>query len=224
MTINNCSIFFARHGKLLLPYKNHGEMPYGVIADLASKKLNPPIDKKFSLGLIKIMSKIIPLEKIVKIYASPSKRCQETAALIENFIKKYFNNDVAIDTMFELKEIDFDLRKIYSLPDSDNFDIKKINNKVFEAMARGKNCELASDVYKRVDKIFSVLKEKDDTKKSLLITHDFFMRIIEIYINNKGKKKVLITHNKLKNTKRNGYLSGFATDEFLLKCFAFTVK
>ena len=43
-------LFFIRHSKLLLPYKNHSEMPFKVLADLASEKLNPSVDEQFTLS------------------------------------------------------------------------------------------------------------------------------------------------------------------------------
>lgn len=198
-----------------LPYKNHGEMPFGIIADLASEKLNPSIDKAYCSKLLGSVSKNILLGEVSEIYASPSKRCRETASLISDVIKKNYHKNILINTVLELKEIGFDLRKIYPLSENSHFDIEKINNKVFRAMENGTDCELALETYKRVNSVFSLLKKRGDHEKTLLITHDFYMRVVELYIRNKGRKKDQITHEELGSTQRNGYISGFGTSEKL---------
>jgi hypothetical protein len=89
-------------------------------------------------------------------------------------------------------------------------------------MISGKNCELVSESYKRVGSFFTMLTDiKNRTEKSLSITHDFFMRVIEIYIKNRGQPNPSITYGNLKNTKRNLYLHGFATDFSLSKFLPF---
>lgn len=212
---NNYSIYFIRHGKLLLPYKDHSQMPYGVIANLASEKLNPSIDNVFTKKLVKKNSTVLPFNKIKKIYTSPSKRCQETAKLISCFININLQKNISIKVIPTLKEIRFNLRKIYALPDKSHFDIEIINNNVFRSMLSGKNCENFSLSYNRVKTIFKMLMKNNNNKISLIVTHDFFMRVIELYIKNQGKNNISITFDDLKNTKRNSYLSGFATNSQL---------
>lgn len=222
MKSENQSLFFIRHGKLSLPYKSHNEMPFGVIADLASRKSDPSIDRLYFFKLIKNVSEYLPLNKITKIYASPSRRCCETASLISDIAKKNGINCAAVNVLPELKEVNFDLRKICSVSDEEHFDISKINDVVFEAMANGRHCENAAETYKRIDKIFSQIKETGSEEKILFITHDFFMRVIEIYIGNKGIKKDRITFEELRRTHRNGYLSGFAADREFLELLFFS--
>jgi len=214
-SIRNCSLFFIRHGKLNLPYKNHNEMPFEILVDLASGKLNPPIDINFNNCLINEMSLIIPFRKIKNIYLSPSERCETTASLIANFTYRHFRKRPRFIVTPELKEIEFDLRKIYSPSRRKHFKIETVNDKVFAAMAAGIHCEHALDTYNRVKRIFQRLNKKQEAAESLLITHDFLMRVIEIYIKNHGAANPLITYKDLKNTKRNQYLHGFATDYLL---------
>jgi len=42
---NKIKIYFIRHSKLNLPYKNHLKMPYEILDDLATSRLNPSIAK-----------------------------------------------------------------------------------------------------------------------------------------------------------------------------------
>lgn len=203
------NLFFIRHGKLLLPYKNHSEMPFQVLADLASGKLNPSIDREFASSLLKEISVRVPFKDLEIIYTSPSKRCNETASLIADFISKEFRKRVQIVKISELIEITFDLNKLYFGRSKDHFDIEGINNKVFLEMIKGDKCESTLDAYNRVGSVF---KKIDKSKTCLLVTHDFFMRIIEIYIKNQGKDNPLIIYDTLRKTKRNLYLHGFSTD------------
>jgi hypothetical protein len=85
-------------------------------------------------------------------------------------------------------------------------------------MISGENCETIFNAYKRIETLFTKI---DKREKSLFITHDFFMRVIEIYIKDKKRKCSSITFNDLKNTKRNLYLHGFATDSSLFRIFYF---
>lgn len=213
------SLFFIRHGKLLLPYKNHSEMPFEVLDDLASFRLDPSIDKEFATTQIPQLERGIPFEKIEKLYASSSKRCQDTAQFIEEFILKNYRKDIDIVASLGLNEIKFDLAKIYPHKDNKNFDIESINDAVFRAMLNSsENCESANSAYKRIDEFWRSIITKEP---SLFVTHDFIMRIIEIYIRNRGEMRHVITYDELKNTQRNTYLRGFASDFALDKFSSF---
>jgi len=210
----NHSIFFVRHGKLALKYKNHNEMPFDVMADLASGKLNPPIDEAITGRLIMELSKCVALKDLNMIYTSPSKRCQSTASLICRFIHQKFRKKIKIQITPELSEVDFDLRKIYFKKERNNLDIEKINDRVFTAMTRGDGAEPVSYSYKRIKNFFTMMYDQNKNIKgsSLVITHDFLMRVIEVYIKNRGKTDLILNCEDLKNTKRNLYLDGFSTD------------
>lgn len=218
--IGSCSLFFVRHGKLLLPYKSHDEMPFKVLVDLALEKLNPPIDRDFTLPLIKDVLEIIPFRILGRIYTSPSRRCQKTAKLISSFISQTFRKKPEVSILKGIQEIEFDLEKIYHPPNHKKFNIEAINNSVFAAMIDNKHCESVHDAYNRIEKVFKILK-KNKKEKVLLVTHDFIMRVIEIYIKNQGKDNPSIAFEDLKNTKRNLYLRGFATDYSFTSFFPF---
>lgn len=206
-------LFFIRHGKLLLPYKDHAEMPLDVLADLASSKLNPPIDVKFAEAKVPELSNVIPFKDISKIYASPSRRCQDTAQFISKFILENHGNEVEIVTAQALREVTFDLFKILPEGDRQNFDIASLNDTVFEAMtSNNAHCEYVASAYRR---IHNFMESHVTEQPSLFITHDFIMRVIESYIKHKGDPSHKISYEELKTTQRNLYLSGFATNATL---------
>lgn len=208
--MKNYDLIFLRHGKLDLPYKNHGEMPLDIICKLASETLNPAVDKTYTENLISKLFTEGLFDNIEVIYSSPSSRCQSTANLLKKYIEKSGGrNNINVVTIEEANEVSFDLKKIYSSKNIADFDISKINNEVFSAMINGENCEPMNDIQNRVKNIFlNILSNKN---KKLVITHDFFMRVIELYIKNQGKP-INIIYDDLLNTTHNGYLCGFATD------------
>lgn len=209
---NNFTLFFIRHGKLLLSYKDHSEMPFEVLADLASLKLNPPIDKEFIESEMTKLSEIIPFNSIEKIYASPSKRCGDSANFVNNFIFENHGRKLNPITVQELSEVSFDLGKIYKR-NKENFSIESVNDAVFGAMvSENKNCEPAASAYHRVDNLFGSIPKGSIT---LFITHDYIMRIFEVYIKNQGDARHNVTYEDLVSTGRNAYLRGFATDATL---------
>jgi len=53
MIKSSSKYFILRHGKLSLPFKDHSEMPVSVLSELGSGKLNPPIDREYSMTLVK---------------------------------------------------------------------------------------------------------------------------------------------------------------------------
>lgn len=204
--IENKKIYFIRHGKLLLNYKSHAEMPMYVLADLASRKIDPPVDNLFLKKNINKLLKIIPIDELDIIYVSPSRRCKETAKFIGDYIEKNNNKKVSIIISSEIKEVEFDLYRIYG--EKKEFNYETLNDDVFEAMISGVGGDPVKIVQSSVNKFMDKI-EKNKNKKILVISHDFIMRVMEIYIKISNTKKE-ITFTDLKNTQRNDYLNGFS--------------
>lgn len=185
-------------------------MPMGVLADLASLKLNPPIDMEFALQQIPRLDTAIHFQKIEKIYNSPSLRCQETAKFLSKLILESHGRKVEPATAEDLKEIKFDLLKLMPHDAGSTFDISSLNDIVLKAMSEGSEyCESAQDAYGRIG---DFLRSHVGTGPILFVTHDFIMRVIEVYLRSRGDTGHKVTYEELKNTKRNLYLQGFATD------------
>ena len=187
-------------------------MPVSVIADLASRKLNPPIDREHTQALIDQLKTRIPLEQIETIYFSPSERCQATTYLIKEVLDK---KDVNIQVLEDLQEVSFDLAKLLEVNDisESEFDIGTLNRMVLQGMADGVGVDQVEQMYQKIDQAFQIIKQSEHTN-ILCITHDFIMRVIELYIRTKGDISKL-EPSDLHNTQTNGYLSGFVVGDQL---------
>ncbi len=200
--------FIVRHGKLFLPYKDHNEMPVSVLSDLANGKLNPPIDEEYSKSLVKkIISDFPEILSSKIIYASTIPRTGETAVLFQDEIERATGIRPPLEKFSELDEVSFDLVKLFTGGEG----IAAINSDVFRGMASGKHAEFYADTFVRVKSFFNKVAVTPGAK--LVIAHDFIMRIIEIFIRNKGNIPPTIDLNSLEATKRNTYVRGFATDD-----------
>jgi len=209
----NLSLYFIRHGKLSLPYKDHNEMPFEILADLAIEKLNPALNTRANRKLFSKIAKIIPFKDISRIYTGPSKRCRDSAKLISKIILKQNKRSLPITVIRNLREVEFDLRKIYSKKFYHPGKIQDLNKSVLKAMLNKRYAESLAKTYQRADAIFkSIARFPKNDEKFLLITHGFFMRVLELYIKKHGAKNIKIAPQDLLRTKRNTYFRGFATD------------
>ena len=200
-------------------------MPFSMLSDLGLQKLNPPIDRDYTEQCLDRLATIIPFEKINTIYSSPSLRCQDTAEVIGVYIEKVLGKTVERITIPELEEVYFDLEKLNTVIDI-QFAMKQkgvavaVNSGVFQGMMSGTYCEPISKVCERVGKFFKMIQDLPEGK-NIFLTHDFLMRVMEIYIRNKGDMTHVITYEELLATKRNLYLQGFATNFSLSTFFDF---
>ena len=195
-------IIFLRHSKLVLPYLDHSEMPFDMLSKLGTGELNPPIDIPYTEERLRALATRIDDADIQHVFASPFTRCQKTAEFISA------KNEV----LRSLQEVEFDLQKMdvdgTLQKDFGDRGISVVNTAVFTGMIEG-TCETIDSVYARVRETFNALPQ-DGTV--LCITHDFLMRIIEIFIKRSGRAYEPISLQELESTQRNGYLCGFATD------------
>lgn len=210
----NKKIYFIRHSKVDLPYENHSKMPYNVLKDLASGKLDPSIDGA-STEIFLEATKNIPLEKIDVIYfnnsGNQSVRSKDSALLAKKIIEEKFKKTVDLIGEPDLRELTFDLDKILPEEVFIKEGIKSLRSAVYEAVVNGGPIEQVKDLFARIDNIKNVFSkhEKDDLN-ILVVSHDFFMRSIEIYLRKTNNyQEVSITD--FESTDLNGYFEGFAT-------------
>lgn len=203
------TLFFIRHGKLDLPYENHAAMPHEVLTALGLKELDPSIEKKFINKQIGLFLKFnIPLASIQQIYTSPSKRCIETGDQLSSYIKRISCQQVKQQVDDNLREVYFELNKILS-SQSTSSGIDFLNNAILTAMSNANFCESIDSAVLRITSFF---ESYDFSKPTIIVAHDFIMRIIEIFIRKQGIFTQPITLGDLLSTQRNDYLRGFATD------------
>lgn len=188
-------------------------MPFSVLSDLGLGKLNPPIDETFTRDRLANLTSRIPFFDIKTVLASPSVRCQDTARLL----LPHLHPDAQFTSVPQLAEVHFDLSKMdHTMRVEEKMSesgIAAVNTAVFEGMVEDSHCESAKSVYKRVTKVFESLQNIE--LPALCLSHDFFMRVIELYIQRKGAPYSQISAEELESTQRNGYLCGFVTNPSL---------
>lgn len=209
---SNSKIFFVRHGKLSLPFKGHEEMPISVLSDLGNGKLNPPVDVEYTKSLAKdLLAKFPETLSSDIIYTSTIPRTEETAGIFQTEIERTTGFCPLIHKVSELDEVSFDLAKLFN----GGSGIDAVNTAVFRGMISGKDAEFYEGTFNRVKRFFDQIAPTTGVK--LIITHDFIMRVIEIFIRNNGQITKSIDLNSLEKTKRNTYVRGFATDSSFSK-------
>ncbi len=128
-------LYFLRHGKTNLPYRSHDEMPFETLADLASGKMEPPLDQEVTRELVLQTFDSLEQLNVEEVCSSPSQRSRDTAPIVQGYLERRFGNRVQISVMPSLREISFDLRQIYPVP-PDRIDMADVNRKVLQAMAK----------------------------------------------------------------------------------------
>lgn len=201
--------FFKRHGKLDLPYQDHDHMPPEILQALGNKTLSPGIDQNFINNFF-ADAQLEPLLLCTHIFASPIRRCQETAIFLAEKIFQKTGTKVSISIDENLREVDFDLEKIKQKNNSSAQTIFDINALVLEAIFLGEHTESLPVCYERLQTFFTS-KIFLENPSSIIISHDFIMRIIELYFIKKTISE--ITLSDLLTTQRNEYLCGFQVSE-----------
>jgi broad specificity phosphatase PhoE len=132
---------------------------------------------------------------------------------LSGFIAAKYDRFIQPLVMPELREVQFELLKIHSESHAPSRDMDLLNQSVFRAMTNGDSgCESAAAAYERMGKFLEVVSKEG----SVVVAHDFILRIAEIYIRNYGAS-LKIAYEDLIATQRNLYLRGFATDAGLRK-------
>lgn len=201
--------FFKRHGKLDLPYQDHDHMPPEILQALGNKTLNPNIDQNYINNFFSD-EKIEPLLGCTKIFTSPIRRCQETALFLSEKIFQKTGKKLPIIIDENLREVDFDLEKIKQKNNSSIQSIFDVNALVLEAIFLGEQAEPLFVCYQRLQTFFTS-EIFLQNPSSIIISHDFIMRIIELYFSKKTVAE--ITLSDLLTTQRNDYLGGFQVRE-----------
>ncbi|MBP7992084.1 MAG: histidine phosphatase family protein [Candidatus Magasanikbacteria bacterium] len=197
--------FFKRHGKLDLPYQDHNHMPPEILQALGNKTLSPGIDRNFINNFFSD-EKIEPLLECAKIFTSPIRRCQETAVFLSEKIFQKTGKKISIIIDENLREVDFNLEKIKQKNNYSAQSIFDVNALVLEAIFLGEQAESLPVCYERLQTFF-ISKIFLENPSSIIISHDFIMRIIELFFAKKSVSE--ITLSDLLTTQRNDYLCGF---------------
>src|SRR3989344_7766696 len=207
-------IYFIRHSKLDLPYENHLKMPYEILDDFATSTLDPSIAKN-SEKLFLDAAKDLPLKDIDIIYFNnsgfQSKRSKESALLIGKLLKERYNKEVPILGNPKLKEIDFSLKEILPKKEFLKHGMPVVRTALYNAIINQGPVEQIDHIYQRTQNVFKSLKKHQEKNQTvLLVSHDFYMRTVEVYLRKtKSHRDVAVTD--LEKTTLNIYFKGFGT-------------
>ncbi|MDD5071841.1 MAG: phosphoglycerate mutase family protein [Patescibacteria group bacterium] len=210
---NGIKIYFIRHGKLDLPYEDHLEMPYEILDNLATGRLDPSIAKGGKKLFLEAVKKL-PLKDLDVIYFNnsnfQSKRSKESAFLIGKILKEKYNKKVPILGNPNLKEIDFSLKDILPKEKFLRQGMPAVRTALYNAIINQGPVEEIDRIYQRTENIFRSLKKHQNKNQTvILVSHDFYMRTIEVYLQ-KSKDYRKVTISDLEKTTLNTYFKGFA--------------
>ncbi|PIY97039.1 MAG: hypothetical protein COY66_01740 [Candidatus Kerfeldbacteria bacterium CG_4_10_14_0_8_um_filter_42_10] len=213
---NKIKIYFIRHSKLDLPYENHLQMPYGILNDLATGQLDPSIVQNSNKLFLKAAAGL-PLKNIDVIYFNnsnfQSKRSRDSAFLIGKVLKEKYNRKVPIFGNPYLKEIDFCLKDILSKEKFLKEKMPAVRTALYNALINKGPVEQIDHVFKRIEAVLKSLKKHQDKNQTvMLVSHDFYMRAVEVFFR-KSKNFRNITVDDLEKTTLNTYFKGFSVSD-----------
>lgn len=168
---------FLRHGKLQSVYVRYQDMPFSVLCDLASGKIDPGVDQAATRDLLGHSVSSELMKDISVIVCAPSRRSRETAEILKEMIQSTQDRLVDIIILPALHEVIFYLDRLYA-PSEQGVVMSDLNAAVLSGIIRGVDAESIQDVCVRVkiciEKCVSLHAET-----VCAISHDFFMNIVE---------------------------------------------
>ncbi len=214
MQQNESKYFFIRHGQLVSPYLNHLKMDYDTLADLSTSRLNPSINSN-ARALFSQQTSGIDFSQVKVIYYNDSGfqsvRSRESAELIQEVLQQKYRHKISLVGLRELREVQFDVRKLISKDEFKKAGMPAIRTALYAEQINGnKNTESINEMTKRIERIRRVISKHADGD-ILFITHDFFMRVLEVFIN-RVEQLAGVTVADLERTELNYYFGGFRTD------------
>ena len=118
----------------------------------------------------------------------------------------------------DLKEIDFSLKDILPKEKFLKQGMPAIRTALYNAIINQGPVEQIDHIYKRTKSVFKSLKKHQEKNQTVfLVSHDFYMRAVEVYLK-KSKNYRAVTADDLEKTVLNTYFKGFGTS-YDLKLF-----
>ncbi len=168
---------FLRHGKLQSIYARYQDMPFSVLCDLASGKIDPGVDQAVTRSLLADSLSSELMRSISTIVCAPSHRSRETAEILKEMIWSTQGRAVDIKIFPELHEVHFILNRLYT-PGKQGIIMSDLNGAVLSGITRGVDAESIQDICIRVKECITKC-ESLQVETVCAISHDFFMNIVE---------------------------------------------
>jgi len=208
--------FFIRHGQLVEPYLDHLTMDHKTLTDLSTSELDPGINKNAE-ELFKLQTKNFDFSSVELIYYNDSgyqsQRSKESAELIKKTLSVQLNKDISITGLPDLKEVRFNTSELLTEEEHKNQGMPIVRTRLYKAMNNGTGAtEQVSEINDRISIIEDIIKKHELAGDILFVTHDFFMRLIELFIKKPDRLSNVGTDD-LESTSLNHYFGGFVTDK-----------
>lgn len=203
------SYIFIRHGKLDLPYSSHADMPFSVLCELATGKLNPPADIAFLRRYIEEMNVSLPLLDVTGIFCGMSERTRTTAHFLADHVKHIVGRTITVIPTSNANEIVFDIQHL--TPSGKEAPLSVINKIVSRSPFRHHcdRCETGDDILKRVERLFDEIDARGLNGTILVVTNGFFLQHIEAYVRTCGNT----TEDAVMRCADKPYLHGLLIDD-----------
>ena len=120
-------------------------------------------------------SNIISCESL---YSSKLKRGIESAEILSK------HGDISFKSTYLLNEIIFDMSKLLTETEYIEFGSFLVRKRFIDAFTRNELNEPLDNIHDRIEKLLFLLSI-DKSKKITLVSHSFFMKIFEIYLQDK---------------------------------------
>ncbi len=199
------NLVFIRHGKVDLPYATHGDMPFSVLNELATQRLDPSSDKSFFKLHSKYFEDLFTQFTFTSLFRSSSKRCATLETYTQSLIPGYSLTSHGIS---ELSEITFDLDILFK--GNQQVNVADINDTFFDALfSHQPGIEVLEDVVERIKVGLDKLPSSGNT---LILTHGYLMEMIAAYITTLRSGEPL-TKELVKTVPAFGYFDGFVVNE-----------
>ena len=212
--MNTQKYFFIRHGQLVPPYLNHLTMDYDTLADLSTSTLNPDINEN-AVELFVRQTTGVDFSDVQTVYynnsGSQSRRSDESAKLIQKMFQDKYQHVISLIGLPELREVRFDVRKLLSANEFKRMGMPAVRAALYAKQVSGHGySESLTEMERRIKQIKRIIK-KQSKGDMLFVTHDFFMRAIEVFIT-RPQRLTGATVLVLEKTGLNYYFGGFQTD------------
>jgi len=176
---------------------------------------NPTFNGRFSkyegYHLIGLQERVVGINSTINvslsekisnpIYYSPLRRAEETALFLKNAL------GLQIEQVEFIKEIKFSLKNLLTDDEYNLYGSKLVRERFAKSFIKDELTEKRSDIRERINKLIEFLRILPEGKY-LLISHSFFMKVLQSYIKEKNlfeNPQILNKHfNFNKKTFKNG--------------------